>query len=113
MDKKISNIANGPRLLRIANQDGISSDQGFDGWSEWFGRIADKYEALEEENERLKSGWISVEDELPKPMTLATLVLRMHNPWPTTRFYRGEGVWDTRDTITYWQPMPDPPKGKA
>lgn len=56
--------------------------------------------------------WIDVEDKLPEDKTIATLVLRQNNPWPTTRFYIGGGLWKTRDTVLYWMPLPPPPLPK-
>ena len=44
MDKKISELRNGPRLLAIANQDGIKDDGKFSGWEEWYGRLADEHD---------------------------------------------------------------------
>jgi len=58
------------------------------------------------------SEWISVEDRLPEfegAVLLPTLVLRKENPFPTTRLYSGNGVWQSRATITHWMPLPDPP----
>jgi hypothetical protein len=53
--------------------------------------------------------WISVKDRLPDIAGTAYLVLRIQNPIPTARLYRGDGLWHSSATVTYWQPLPAPP----
>ena len=55
------------------------------------------------------SEWISVEDRLPSKWVDITFVLRSYNDTPTSRKYRGKGVWDTRDTVLYWCYIPEFP----
>ncbi len=48
-DRKISELLNGPRMLKIAElpEKPSQSIMTQDDFGEWFGMIADKYEALE------------------------------------------------------------------
>jgi len=55
------------------------------------------------------SEWISVEDKLPSKWVDITFVLREYNGIPTARQYKGEGKWDTRDTVLYWSYIPELP----
>lgn len=56
--------------------------------------------------------WISVKDRLPEldgRIFYPALVLRQENPYPTTRLYTSNG-WQSKSKVTYWQPLPPPPK---
>ena len=48
--------------------------------------------------------WVSVEDGLPEEGSYYQ-VLRIENPYPSTRYYVANGVWQSRATITHWKPI--------
>ena len=60
--------------------------------------------------ENLQVKWISVKDRLPDDNIAMTFVIRVENPIPTARLYRGNGEWQSRATVTHWMYIPKPPK---
>lgn len=58
-----------------------------------------------------KSNWISVKDKLPEPF--ATVLAYSINGRMYTVGYIDKLVgFMTRDTVTHWMPLPEPPKEK-
>lgn len=53
--------------------------------------------------------WISVDDRLPETAGFY-LVLRLTNPYPTTRRYFSDLGWISQDTVLYWMPLPAYPE---
>ena len=64
--------------------------------------------------------WISVEDRLPEPFVPVLVQMPGEEPFPTVRegFISNDGIWQSAmfrrepGEVTYWQPMPQPPKGE-
>lgn len=62
-----------------------------------------------------KPQWISVKERLPEDVFENTIVLVWRAGWhdyDTVR-WKSRGFYDVNpETITYWMPLPEPPKGK-
>lgn len=88
------------------------------GDTELLNEAADEIERLraELESERAKHKWISVKDRLPEKNAGKVLVVCVF-PRCTivdTRTYWKDGtwLWCNDCDITYWIPLPEPPKGE-
>ena len=63
--------------------------------------------------------WVSVYDRFPEPFVSVLVHMPGEKPFTTVRegFISNDGIWQSAmfcrepGEVTYWQPMPQPPKG--
>lgn len=61
---------------------------------------------------RKQSEWISVEERLPKESgwCLANIITPFGLDFMSLSHYSKGYGWNSRDTVTHWMPLPEPPK---
>ena len=92
--------------------------------------IAETIELYPSEREELADGliahgvtvqeWIPVTEMLPEPFISVLVHMPGEEPFPTVHegFISNDGIWQSAmfrrepGEVTYWQPMPQPPKGE-
>ena len=76
--------------------------------------------ALQNANGVTVQEWISVDDMLPEPFVSVLVQMPGEEPFHTVRegFISNDGIWQSAmfrrepGEVTYWKPMPQPPKGE-